>query len=32
MKWFVMSGMVEVICHGRMGEMVCPGLYGRKGF
>ena len=27
-KWFVMSGMVEVICHSRMGEM----MYGRKGF
>lgn len=22
MKWLVMSGMVEVICHSRIGEMV----------
>lgn len=28
----LMSVMVEVICHGRIGEMVCHGLHGRKGF
>ena len=22
MKWLVMTGMVEVTCHGRIGEMV----------
>ena len=34
MKWFVMGSMGEtvcpdeVICHGRIGGMVCHGLYG----
>lgn len=28
----LMSVMVEVIFHGRIGEMVCHRLHGRKGF